>query len=751
MFEPQSELSSDLEWMLESGQVGSDVLAETLVQEYAGQFYRSARLLLWNEAFARQALERALGAALASLYGYRREVGVKVWLYRFLIIECRKSRRESAHDLPVEWAVVERQKRILRELAVLVYAAGLEIRDAAKVAGIPELKAERLLKKLRLNLLLESKHIHLAQLGELGAGENKPLKEADIDRRLKEVAHTLTAGWPYETFSSQEIVDAVEAEATHQGGRKRGFMRFQELLWVGVVIVLAGAIIWGSGWLMAGEPLDPEALVAVQTVIVEITPTPRSLAAGGGNPRVTPTPRRTAEASLPLSLASDTDTIRKRIERAINFRRSLWLDASLRFYYPFSRESVPAEYRAQIWLDRWREHFLVLSGRQGEPIQEIYLYTEEGTYQAQRSERGEYDFQELAEGDELQTVYLAVQSLYLPRLRYTEGDHYIPQELTRLLDRSVLVVDQINLAGQRLATLWLDVNNGLTLRHRQYDPHSQSLLLDVDVTGLLINHRLPEQVFMPHFGWRGAYPIDDLLRFESEIDETEPAASLGVNLLPPPGYDPNPQALHFEFETIYLDGPPNSSNDFLSYRANIFAEDYSLGAIDFANPWQVICTRSSDGSTLAFAETGGDSKSLYWFNLNDLVLQSHNANGSVTQLAFSPDDQHLAYFTSRQGQGDLHILNLEHDTHRTMFRLADVRSLVWSPDGRSLGFIGRINTSEFDDRVMVIDVESGFMFYENSVDFNPERSGEWPPLKWGVDFPVEMGDLSTCAVPPGKD
>ncbi len=751
MFEPQSELSSDLEWMLESGQVGSDVLAETLVQEYAGQFYRSARLLLWNEAFARQALERALGAALASLYGYRREVGVKVWLYRFLIIECRKSRRESADDLPEVWTVVERQKRTLRELAVLVYAAGLEISEAAKATGISELKARRLLKKLRLNLLLESKYANLDQLGEVGADENKPLKEADIETRLKEIANALTAGWSYEPFSTQEIVDAVEAEATHQGGRKRGFVRFQELLWVGVVIALAGAIIWGSGWLMAGDAADTEAQVTVQTVIVEITPTPQPLAAGGGISQVQPAPKRTVEATIPLSLASDSETIRNRIERALNFRRSLWLDASLRFYYPHSRESVPGEYRVQVWFDRWRERFLVLGGGLGEPIQEIDLFFEEQAFQAQRSIGGKYDFQELVGDEAMQAAYLAYQALLLPADRYSDGDHFIPQELTRLLDRSVLVVDQVNLAGQRLATLWLDVNNGLALRHRQYDPDSQSLLLDVDVTGLLINHRLPEQVFMPHFGWRGAYPMNDLLQFESEIGETEPVASLGVNLLPPPGYDPNPQALHFEFEAIYLDGQPNSSNDFLSYRANIFAEDYSLGAVDFANPWQVICTRSSDGSKLAFAETGGDSKSLYWFNLNDLVLQSHNTNGSVTQLAFSPDGQRLAYFTSRQGQGDLHILNLEHDTQRTMFRLADVRSLVWSPDGRSLGFIGRINTSVFDDRVMVIDVESGFMFYENSVDFNPERSGEWPPLKWGVDFPVEMGDLSTCALPPGED
>ena len=750
MFEPQSELSSDLEWMLESGQVGSDVLAETLVQEYASQFYRFARLLLWSDSLARQALVRALGAALANLYGYRREVGVKVWLYRFLIIECRKSRRESVIDLPIEWAVVERQKRALRELAVLVYAAGLEVSEAAQAAGIPEMKAGRLLKKLRLNLLLESKYANLAQDGGVGADEKKPLIEADIDTQLKEIARSLTAGWSDETFSTQEIVDAVEAEATRQGGRRRGFVRFQELLWVGVVIALAGAVIWGSGWLMAGEEAGPEPRVTLQTVIVEITTTPQPLAAGGGIPQVAPTPKRTAEASHPLSLASDSETIRSRLESAINFRRSLWLDASLRFYYPYSQEGDPAEYRAQVWFDRWRERFLVLSGGKGEPIQEIYLFIEEQAYQAQRSNRGEYDFQELVGGEGVQAAYLDKLALFLPIYRFSDGDHYIPQELTRLLDRSVLVVDQVNLAGQRLATLWLDVNNGLALRQRHYNPHSQSPLLDVDLDGLLINHRLPEQVFMPQFGWRGAYPMNDLLQFETEIGETDPAAAIGEQLLPPAGFDPSSQALHFEFETIYMESIPDVPKDFLYHRASLFTEEYFLGKVDFADPWQVICTRSSDGSRLAFAETGGESQSLYWFNLSDLALQSHNANGSVTQLAFSPDSQRLAYFTSRQGQGDLHVLNLERGTQHTIFRVADVRSLVWSPDGRSLGFIGRINTSEFDDRVMVIDVESGFMFYENSVDINPDRSGEWPPLEWGVDFPVEMGDLSACALPPGE-
>ncbi len=46
MFEPHDELSSDLEWMLESGQVEREQLAEALVREHAFELYHAARLYL---------------------------------------------------------------------------------------------------------------------------------------------------------------------------------------------------------------------------------------------------------------------------------------------------------------------------------------------------------------------------------------------------------------------------------------------------------------------------------------------------------------------------------------------------------------------------------------------------------------------------------------------------------------------------------------------------------------------------------
>ncbi|HWQ84615.1 MAG TPA: hypothetical protein VN363_08620, partial [Anaerolineales bacterium] len=703
MFEPPDELSSDLEWMLESGQVDRDLLAEALVEEAAIELDRLAHLYLGSAALARQVMVRALGAALVNVYRYRHGLGVRIWLMRFLVVEWRKTRPVQDSSLTDDWTAVDHQSPRLRELGVLVYGGGFSLQNLALILETDVSNIERLLKDFNLQYFLET---------GLKSGK-KEANQAALDERLRRAAWQRGAAWNAPAPDLAALTNAVVAHATRSGARRGGLLRAQELGLVAIVIALAGAVIWGSGWLMAGEEAGPEPRVTLQTVIVEITTTPQPLAAGGGIPQVAPTPMRTAEASHPLSLESDSETIRRRIERAIDFRRSLWLDASLRFYYPYSREGVPGEYRAQIWLDRWREHFLVLSGRQGEPIQEIYLYLlEEGTYQAQRSEHGEYDFQELAEGDGLQTVYLAYQSLYLPMLRYTESDHYIPQELTRLLDRSVLVVDQVNLAGQRLATLWLDVNNGLALRQRHYNPHSQSPLLDVDLDGLLINHRLPEQVFMPQFGWRGAYPMNDLLQFETEIGETDPAAAIGEQLLPPAGFDPSSQALHFEFETIYMESIPDVLKDFLYHRASLFTEEYFLGKVDFADPWQVICTRSSDGSRLAFAETGGESQSLYWFNLSDLALQSHNANGSVTQLAFSPDGQRLAYFNAGQPLGELQVLDLQSGAEQTLLTLGDVRSLVWNPDGKLLGFIGREITPETDDRVMVVDVQTGYVVYE---------------------------------------
>lgn len=742
MFEPQDELSSDLEWMLESGQVDREQIAEALVQEHSGELFRSARLYLRNAGLARQAVEGAIAAALVNVYRYRHGLGVKTWLFRFLIAEWRKMKPAQPDEAIGEWTPVDRQKPRLRELGVLVYAAGFSPADAAKVLGEPEAVIERRIKKLHLNLLLNH-----------GLSASDSGEEWDtLDRRLRAAAQAKVLASNDPPPSADSLISTALANAERRGGRRSGWLRIQEVGLVAVFITLAAMLIWGGNGLLAADQ-EEHGLQLTQTaaeaaLAASSRPTPDYNAGDDRPPRSYPYRRAIPdpEPEPALSLLSTHDEIISKMFSDRSWRRSLWLDAHVRFYYPQDRAGIPQDYRLQLWLDNRRARSLILSGEYHAPIQEIRLDLAGMPYQALRSSDGVYVFQELLGGESDLGYYLATQVLSHPLESIQDGDKLIPVGMTYLLGRSALAVDLISEANQRRATFWIDANTGLVLRQRNVNPDDQSPVLNVDIHEVRLNQPLPEQVFRTTFGWKGNYLDLDLIEDEPETG-LDPSTVLWPELAPPPGFDPSDQALFFKFSWIYDLNRSDMSQDALTHRVKLFTESYYLGEINFANPWQAICARSADGDKLAFAEKYGNSNHLYWFSLNEMKLQVYETKGNVTQLAFSPDGKRLAYFSNHPPQGDLHIFNLEQGTQRTLFSMADVRSLVWSPDGRSIGFIGRRTTTGYDDRVMVIDVESGYMFFENSVDFNPERSGEWPPVLWGVDFPVEMGDLRACAQP----
>ena len=652
MFEPQFELSSDLEWMLESGQVDRDLLAEALAQEYAVEFVQSARLFLRDIGLARQAVVRAFGAALVNVYRYQHGMGVRVWLYQFLIAEWRRIKPSSESKPEDDWNQIDHQKRPLRELAVLIYSAGLNIHEAGLVLGESDAKIERQLKEIHLNLLFA------AELAKHDIHEDRET----LDQRWQAAARARSQSWNDLPLDLETLAGDALADATRRGDRRSGVLRIQEWGWVAVVIALAAGLIWGGNGLLAGEDETQNPRVTLQTRIVEVAVTPRPLAAAKNedNPALRPTPpfepTPTPDYSLPLSLDSTSEEIRSWMERAFNLHQNIWLDADLRLYYPQSSQGFPKEYRLQFWLDNRQSRFLILSGPLGVPVQEIFLNLNGQSFQAQSSESGSYDFLDLAGGEGIQGYYLVFQSFMSHLNRYEPGDLYIPQEVTRLLDQSVLIVDQVNQAGERVASLMLDINSGLALRQRYYNTEDQSPLLDVDYRNLSINPRFPNKVFALDFDWDGAYPVNQLLEFEPAKPESLEAGGLTVTQEPPPGYNPYDQSLHFEFEFVYP--LPIREPNFLDFRARIFTDEYYLGEVEFVDPWVVICDRSSDGGKLAYANTEWSTDFLYWFDLKDLVLQSHQVNGTVSQLAFSPDGQRLAYFTQREPQGDLHVLNI---------------------------------------------------------------------------------------------
>lgn len=76
-----SELSPDLEWMIQSGQVDDATLAVALLREYYGTIYSLFHAVLDDSVIAISCVFQTFSAAITRLHEYRAEYGVRNWLY----------------------------------------------------------------------------------------------------------------------------------------------------------------------------------------------------------------------------------------------------------------------------------------------------------------------------------------------------------------------------------------------------------------------------------------------------------------------------------------------------------------------------------------------------------------------------------------------------------------------------------------------------------------------------------------------
>ena len=84
------EISSDLEWMLQSGHATPDSLLEVLAPEFYPGLYRLALAWLGEAGAARQAAREALVQAVLHVHAYRHEQGARAWMYRQGVVVCRR-------------------------------------------------------------------------------------------------------------------------------------------------------------------------------------------------------------------------------------------------------------------------------------------------------------------------------------------------------------------------------------------------------------------------------------------------------------------------------------------------------------------------------------------------------------------------------------------------------------------------------------------------------------------------------------
>ena len=328
--------------------------------------------------------------------------------------------------------------------------------------------------------------------------------------------------------------------------------------------------------------------------------------------------------------------------------------------------------------------------------------------------------------------------------------------------------------------LWMDARSGIILRLLAFkSEREETILAEKVMAAVQFDMDFPQEtLFDPRSGMLKSFTQDH--RGQPIVEEASlttleatkerlPVLPAGRQPLPqvppPPGFDPTNSALTFQ----YLPGPLDGySQPDTTLQVDLFAGDYFLGSLPFANPWSMLCDRSPDGQKIAYFgfNYGRGSypvqapRGLHWFSLADLDgAQPPLTDFEIFDLAFAPDSRRLAFFGFHRytDQVGLFILDTATGLYEQLYRLRLGSSLVWSPDGEQLALIGSTRTW-YDLAAMVIHVPTKELVYqtflESGSDWDPTKrsadwpSPAWPAHRWGVEFPTQHYGLAGCTRHP---
>lgn len=831
MFDEKSEISETLEWMLQSRQVGDEVLVNTLVQEQYTAL-RQFGLSLFDSSDSSRAdilAEQVICAGVEDAHEYKQEKGVQVWLLHKAVEIYHQSRvmdqflsnkkldEMGEHPSPAKsldiWKFIDTMSEdarlafILMNLLNVTEAEIGSIMDlsSSEVEGrlglvkeklpslmaddpasqIPETDIQSLLcerwptkvlstqdeKRIAqriLNNLMEKEHRkqRLVILGELTLVVMAILIVAGLGRMITYLTPTPTPQLVYQTELVSQIVfisptpdptlpptPFPELAILYRGEGGETLADIADLAFLNVIILEA------INNIPPDQPLDPGQIVMIGVSDSQLLmPKPY-----GGLP-VQSTPIPTKE---PLTMLSSEGEILQRIMESRDYWFTLWADALIVQYGPPGYVGKPDIKRQQIWIDQPYFSY-VLDGANGGQVE--YIYTSLG---------GLVSYLNLQTGKQLTNIvpdhihYLPdLQQMLLPnefREEFSWEIEILRQETTA--DREVLVfdwytgADTLQGGGGDRSTVrihegryWVDTTLGLILRLQKFNGQDLTQLFEetivtkiefnVDIPNRLFDRSQPSQTYFAqdHHG----DPDLQSAPIPAHVWSLQPRREMISYQLPPPEFDPGGSHLTFQWTSLA------SFNPQLGTQVDLFGDEYYLGNIEFAEPNQLLCARSSDGNLIAFSSWSDEFQfgyaSLRWLNLIKITTVHHPLPEIIPyDFAFSPDNQQLAvYGCRREGERECGIYLVDTVSSETRYLTAVERGsgLIWNPDSNALAIQGSL-LRQGKWRVLVFSTETGNVIYDGPFDWE----GFWvapnsPIHDWGVPYPPIRGGLKVCSQPP---
>jgi DNA-directed RNA polymerase specialized sigma24 family protein/LysM repeat protein len=843
MFDSQTpELTSDLEWMLQSGQATSDMLAEALVQEYYPAALRLALVIVGDPAAARSILLDAFSNALLNLYRYRSQTGARAWFFHILQRELRKNvslfQNKASREMrgKPDFAGGQEDSLPLKasEFEILEVYADLAFNQRLAVfyrvvAGWP-------IDEIALAMGSDKNHVNewlnqaSRRINEHAKRPADPRTENQVDV-FELLKRSIDARWPEEQLDEGDratIVSRVLNRKAKRSSLQRRAVSVKEIFLTTLGILIVAGVIWGANQILpdngySQSPTEtsqsrpassfrrssrfrptptplPHLRSAMPTptsqgMIYELKPGERlsSVAARFGisinalrefnrlpadanlsaGDRIvlppksmqsypTPTPVTPLPKIEPPSTPNSYLDIVSALSRKNYTWQTLWMDAKMIDYGPPGFVGPPQVSRNQLWLSQ--AQFLDLVGNSNGIPDVVFLRNQENLYAAQPG-IGQIWFNKMQSPSSIGMLEDRLSGLF-------DDIFFRPQDKQAVLrvvggdviaGRNAWRVDQTDVDGNLQSRFWMDTRTGFILRNQTFGGSDhKTLLSEVRVMKIFFDVTFPNQsMFDPTLPWRGGYASDYTGKPESDNvsgPTLEPALGHEPMQYIPAfgGFDPGLHSLTFQY-------PPGYNPDKGATQVDIFSGMYYLGHTFFGNPRTLICSRSNDGNQIAYvsrpSREPGPGAQVHVIDLQHGLKQvTPNLPGvmAVSQFAFSTNGRELAFFgyDSQFDPGGLYLMDLDTGKTNQLATLKEARSLVWSPDNVSLGFIG-LPDLHVQDEVMVMNVSDAKITYSQPFSGSNDRGGtsdsdSWPMKYWGVKFPISMGGLGDCVNPSNK-
>ena len=293
--EPDQELASDLDWLLQSRQFSAGQVAAGLVQACFLDLYRWMGLCLDDQDAAAASAFKIILAAAEKAAGYSGEPGAQVWVFRMGAAEIRRVVRrrfwqgirrrlsplssgtpgeqpENAPQASV-WRAVERLPDEQRLLAILVHGLGWGRERAAQVLDLSRQQAAGM-----LQMAAQSLYTSIAASQETSG----PLSLDELDQYLAAILRQRLTDWSGEPSDLDELARLAGEELDRQDRRQQHASNWKEMIWLAGAAGTIVLVLWVANlWLP-----EPEGQTAAPTGV-------QAVSDAGGEPVAANTPAPT--------------------------------------------------------------------------------------------------------------------------------------------------------------------------------------------------------------------------------------------------------------------------------------------------------------------------------------------------------------------------------------------------------------------------------------------------------------------------